>query len=96
MNERTSYLTSGFYFLAGALAGAGAALLLAPQAGELTRAMMGRKLRDTADSARQLKDRVVRRGEEIRDEAARRATDVAAALAGRGPRNGQEGKVASA
>jgi gas vesicle protein len=96
MNDRTSYLASALYFLAGAVTGAGVALLVAPQAGELTRAMMGRKLRDTAESARQLKDRVVRRGEEIREEATHRATDVAAALAGRGPRNGQEDKVASA
>jgi gas vesicle protein len=96
MNDHTSYLTSALYFLAGAVAGAGVALLVAPQAGELTRAMMGRKLRDSAESARQLKDRLVQRGEEIRDEAAHRVTDVASALAGHGPRNGDADKVASA
>ena len=96
MNDRTSYFTSPLYFLAGALAGASVALLVAPQAGKLTRALLRGKLRDTAESARQLKDRVVRRGEEIREEAAHRVSDAASALAGHGPRNGQEDKVASA
>jgi len=98
MNDRTSYLTSVFYFLAGALTGAGVALLLAPEAGAVTREMMRRKLRDTADSARHLRDRVVRRGEEVGEEAAHRVTDAASALAGRGPRKlrGHEGKAASA
>jgi gas vesicle protein len=98
MNDRTSHFTSMLYFLAGAVAGGGVALLVAPQAGKLTREIMRRKLRDTTDSARDLKDRVVRRSEEIRDEAGHRATDVASALAGRTPRkmNGQDDKVASA
>jgi gas vesicle protein len=98
MNDRTSSFTSVFYFLAGAVVGGGVVLLMAPQAGKLTRGLLQRKMRDTADSARDLKDRVIRRGEEIRDEAAHRATDVASALAGRTPRkmNGQDGKVASA
>lgn len=98
MNDRTSYLTPVFYFLAGALAGAGFAVLLAPQAGKVTREMMGRRLRDTTDSARDLRDRVVRRGEEVGEEAAHRVTDAAHALAGHGPRKtrGQEDKVASA
>jgi gas vesicle protein len=86
MNDRTSYLTSVLCFLAGSLAGAGVALLLAPQAGHVTREMMRRRLRDTADSARHVKDRVVRRGEEVGEEAAHRLSDAAAALAGRGPR----------
>jgi gas vesicle protein len=98
MNDRTSYFTSLSFFVAGALAGASVALLVAPQAGRVTRAMMRRKMRDSADSARHLKDRVVRRGGEIGEEAANRATDVASALAGRGPRklHGHEDEVASA
>ena len=98
MNDRTSYITPAFYFLAGALVGGGVALLVAPAAGKVTRAMMQRKAGDVADSARDLKDRVVLRGEEVREEAARRVTDVASALAGRGPRkmDGQEGEAASA
>jgi len=86
MNERTTYSNSLFYFLAGGLAGAGVALLVAPQTGKLTRSMMQRRLRETADSARHLKDRVVSRGEEIGEEAAHRVTDAASALAGRGSR----------
>ncbi len=97
MNDRTLYLTSLFAFLGGAFAGAGVALLVAPQAGKVTRAMMRRQLEDTADSARQLKDGMVRRGEELRAEAAHRVTDAASALAGRGPRktHGRDDEAAS-
>ena len=42
------------------------------------------KLRETADSARGLKDRAVRRGEEVRDEATRRVSAAVSALAGNG------------
>jgi gas vesicle protein len=84
MTDHTSYLAPPLYFLAGAVAGAGVALLLAPQAGRVTRRMIKRRLRDTADSARDLKDDVVRRGEELRDEGALRFTEAASALSGRG------------
>ena len=84
MNDRTAYSTKMFCFLAGGLAGASVALLLAPQSGKTTREAMRRKLRETEDSARGLKDRVVRRGEEARDEAARRVGAAASALAGNG------------
>jgi gas vesicle protein len=96
MNDRTAYLTSAFYFLAGALAGGGVALLVAPQAGKTTRAMMRRQLTDAADSARQLKERVIHRGGELGEEAAHRVTDAASALSGRGVRkaDGQEGASA--
>jgi gas vesicle protein len=87
MNDRTSYLPSLFSFLAGTLAGAGVALLVAPQAGKVTRAMLRRKLDDTAGAALQMKEGVVRRGEAIRDEASHRITDAASALAGHGPRS---------
>jgi gas vesicle protein len=97
MNDRTLYLSSLFAFLGGALAGAGVALLVAPHAGKVTRTMMRRQLEDTADSARHLKDGIVRRGEELREEAAHRVTDAASALAGRGPRNthGRDDEAAS-
>jgi len=91
MNDRTTYSTWMLCFLAGGLAGASVALLLAPQSGKATREAMRSKLRETADSARGLadsarglKDRVVRRGEEVRDEAARRVGAAASALAGNG------------
>ena len=97
MNDRTLYFTSLFSFLGGALAGAGIALLVAPHAGRVTRAMMRRQLDETADSARRLRDGVVRRGEEIGEEAAQRVTDAASALAGRGPRkvHGRDGEASS-
>lgn len=84
MNDRTAYITPMLCFLAGGFAGASVALLLAPQSGEATREAMRRKLRETDVSARGLKDRVVRRGEELRDEAARRVGAAASALAGNG------------
>ena len=82
MNERTTYLTWTLCFLAGGLAGASAALLLAPQSGRATRDGMGRKLHETADSARSLKNRVVSRGEAIGAEAMRRVDNAASALSG--------------
>jgi gas vesicle protein len=54
-----SYSALSFSFLAGGIAGAAVALLLAPQSGKDTREIMGRKLNDAADSARGLKNRMV-------------------------------------
>jgi gas vesicle protein len=85
MTEQTSdsnYSKLFFCFLAGGVAGASVALLLAPQSGKTTRESMRRKLHQNADSARGFKDRVVHRGEEIRDEATRRVGAAASALAG--------------
>jgi len=84
MNDRSTYSTLMLCFLAGGLAGASVALLLAPQSGKATREGMRRRVRETTDSARELKDRVVGRGEEIRDEAARRVGAAASDLAGNG------------
>ena len=70
-------------FLAGGIAGATVALLLAPRSGKATREIMGRKLNDAADSARELKDRAIRRGQEIREEATYRVEGAASALAGK-------------
>lgn len=86
MNQRTEYLTWTLCFLAGGIAGASAALLLAPQSGRDTRGRIGRKMHDAAGSARELKDRVVRRSEEIGAEAVRRVDEAASALAGNGGR----------
>lgn len=88
MQERNEYLTWMLFFVAGGLAGAGAALLIAPQSGRDTRGRMGRRLRRAGRSARDLTDRVVRRGEELGTEALRRAEATGAALAGaHGARN---------
>ena len=85
MDDRTPHLNRMVAFLAGGLAGAGLALLLAPQSGRVTRERMGRKLRDSADSARELKGRLVRRGQEIRKEAAYRVDEAVSILAGKRP-----------
>jgi gas vesicle protein len=45
MHDRTEYATWILFFAAGSLAGAGAALLLAPQSGRDTRGRVGRRLR---------------------------------------------------
>lgn len=58
MNERTEYWTLLCTFLAGGLAGATAALLLAPQSGRDTRGRMGRRLRRAARAAREMRDRL--------------------------------------
>jgi len=84
MNERIAYSTCLLYFLAGAVAGASVGLLLAPKSGKFTREAVRSKLRETADSARALKNSVVRQGEQVRDEATRRVGAAASALAGNG------------
>ena len=78
-----TYPALTFSFLAGGLAGATVALLLAPQAGRVTRQLMRRKLSETADSARELKGRAIRRGQQLREEATHRVEGAASALAGK-------------
>jgi gas vesicle protein len=69
-------------FLAGGIAGATAALLLAPRSGKVTREIMGRKLNDAAHSAREIKGRMV---DSVND-----ATESARGLKDRAIRRGQE------
>ena len=71
-------------FVAGSVAGASAALLLAPQSGRATRQMVRRKVRDTAGSTRWLKDQVIERDRQIKDEASQRVEDAVSALADSG------------
>jgi gas vesicle protein len=68
-------------FVAGSVAGASAALLLAPQSGRATRQMVRRKVRDTAGSTRWLKDQVIERDRQIKDEASQRVEGAVSALA---------------
>jgi gas vesicle protein len=69
-----------FCFLAGGVTGASVALLLAPGSGRATREVMRGKLSDSAGSARDFKDRLIRRGQRIRDEARHRVDDAVSAL----------------
>jgi len=78
-----SYSALTFAFLAGGAAGAAVALLLAPQSGQVTRAIMGRKLNDAADSAHALKGRAVdtlnaaaQSARELKDRAIRRGQEI--------------------
>jgi gas vesicle protein len=84
MTDRNAYITPVLCFLAGGLAGAGVALLMAPQSGEVAREAVRRKFRETDASARELKEKIVRRGEEVRVEAGRRVSAAASVLAGNG------------
>jgi gas vesicle protein len=108
MSERKSYLTSiGFFVaggiagaLAGGVAGATAALLWAPQSGSAARDATARKLDAVAgaarESARQMKERTLRKGEAMLEEASQRVIDAAAALArGDGHRGRKPNKSAS-
>jgi gas vesicle protein len=78
-----SYSALTFAFLAGGIAGATVALLLAPRSGEVTRQILGRKLNDAADSARELKGRMVDKlndaaesARELKDQAIRRGLAI--------------------
>jgi gas vesicle protein len=77
-----SFSALTFSFLAGGIAGATVALLLAPQSGKVTREIMGRKLNDATDSARELKGRMV---DKLND-----AADSAREFKDRTIRRGQE------
>lgn len=96
MNERSSYLTSMFCFVAGGLTGVGLSLLMAPQSGKATRQIMAKTLNGSVDSVLQLRDHVVARGEEAWDEAAHRLDGAAAALTGNGaPKAGKRNDAPS-
>jgi gas vesicle protein len=82
MNDRVPYATPILCFVAGGIAGATAALLLAPQSGRATRESMARRVGKSADSVREMKDRVLQKGGEVWEETAARVGDAAAALAG--------------
>jgi hypothetical protein len=96
MNEQSPYLSSIVFFLAGGVAGAGLSLLLAPQSGKATRQMMASRLKVSADSVRELRDRVVTRGEEAWDEAAHRVGEAASALSGVERKDGKRGEAPTA
>ncbi len=74
--DRTRYPSGVLAFLLGGLAGAGVALLLAPHSGRATRDAVGRRVRDGVDAARGVKERMVGRGRELKEEAGRAISDV--------------------
>jgi hypothetical protein len=56
MHERSEYLNWALFFVAGSLAGAGAALLLPPQSGRETRGRVARRLRRAGRSTRRVQE----------------------------------------
>ncbi len=76
MDDRSTYPTGLLTFLLGSLAGASIALLFAPQSGRDTRRRVGRRMRDGMDAARDLSQRVVSRGRDLRDEASRTLSEA--------------------
>jgi len=82
-SNSASYTALTLSFLAGGIAGATAALLLAPRSGKVTREIMGRKLNDAAHSARELKGRMVDKASDtaesargMKDRAIRRGQEI--------------------
>jgi gas vesicle protein len=65
-------------FLLGGLAGASLALLFAPQSGRATRQSMRRHVQDGVDAARDLGQRVTRKGRELAGEGERTMRDALA------------------
>ena len=83
-----SYSALTFSFLAGGLAGATVAVLLAPHSGKVSRAIMRRKLNDASESTRELKGRMVDRLNDVA-ESARELKDRRSAGAGKSVRRPQ-------
>lgn len=87
MNSHTpngaSYSALVYSFLAGGIAGAAVALLVAPNSGKDTRESIGRKLSDATGAAREMGSRAIRRGHDLREEASHRVEGAASALAGK-------------
>lgn len=71
------YPPSLLTFLLGGLTGASLALLFAPQSGRATRQTMRRRMQDGVDAARDLGQRVRRRGSELAHRSERTLADVA-------------------
>ena len=81
MNDHGSQsMACSLAFLAGAVAGATVGVLLAPSSGQETRERINRGVRESAEKARQVKDRVVRSGEATLAAAARKTREAAEAV----------------
>lgn len=86
MQEREScntYSAALGAFCLGALGGAVVGLLYAPGSGRETRERMGGRLRQTADSAQEFKQELLRKGERALQQASRKTREAADALSSR-------------
>lgn len=81
MIEDRPYAVACLSFMAGAMAGAAAGLLLAPQEGRATRERIGRGVKDAREEARALKDAIVTRGERALNNASEASRRAVKALA---------------
>ena len=67
-------------FLLGAICGAGAALLLAPQSGEETRRKLSEKKEDARKTLKETSDQLVKKGHEVVDEGKKTADSLKAEM----------------
>jgi gas vesicle protein len=77
IDDRAFFAATSLSFVAGALAGAAVACLLAPASGRETRDRLSRRLRETADSARSTKDQLLRKGAEAVRAASKKGEEAA-------------------
>lgn len=86
MQERDSFNTYSAAvgsFCLGALGGALVGLLFAPRSGRETRERVGGRLRQTAESAEEIKQGLLRKGERALQEASRKTREAADSLSSR-------------
>lgn len=89
-DSNNSYFVALGSFCLGALAGSLFGLLYAPRPGPETRERMSEQLRKTAESAGELKGRLLRKGERALYEASRRTREAADAISSRLKRTAAE------
>ena len=82
-DDRAFYAATCLSFVAGAMAGAAVACLLAPSSGRETRDRMSRRLGETAEAARVARDKVLQKGAEALRAASRKGGEAAEGLVSR-------------
>ena len=83
MDDRTLYAATCLSFVAGALAGAAVGCFLAPASGQETRDRLGRRLSETASSARGAKNTLLEKGAEAMRVASRKGEEAARGMVSR-------------